>query len=478
MNKKSIRINLLLNNLRNIISYIFPLITFPYITRILGPEKLGTVEYASTIVSYFALFAFLGVPTYGTRLISATRDDNKRLSMAVAELSLLLLISTIIVLFVYVLFFFVFSNMFVPRVLFIILGFNILLSVFNYEWVYIGIEDQSFITKRFLIIKIVSVICLFCFIKQSSDYILYVFINVIVGGLGTIFNILNLRHYLCVVNLKELKPFKHLVPVLVTFGATVAVSVYTYVDIIMIGSICGDLYVGYYSAANKFVTIAVTLVVTLGSVLLPRLSNLLENGKEDAYKEKLYKSMNYTLLIAIPLSLGMIILGPDLLQLMAGTKYKDSEGTLQILAIVIGVIPFSHYVGFQILYANKKERVYTTAVIIGAIANLCSNIFLIPRFQHNGAAIGTVIAEVVGFITMSVMGNKYIRKYTTFSWKLLFYLISSAVMVFVIVFFKKCFNLNVIINIFVGVITYFLCILFFIKISKTSLKAFLKNIHF
>ena len=108
MNKKSIRINLLLNNLRNIISYIFPFITFPYITRILGPEKLGTVEYASSIVSYFALFAYLGVPTYGTRLISATRDDNKRLSMAVAELSLLLLISTIIVLFVYVLSFFVF----------------------------------------------------------------------------------------------------------------------------------------------------------------------------------------------------------------------------------------------------------------------------------------------------------------------------------------------------------------------------------
>lgn len=472
---KSVKINFLLYNIRNVVTVLLPLITFPYTSRILGPEKLGIIDYSMSIVAYFILFAALGVPNYGIRTVAGVRDDKNKLSIAVAELSVILSVCTMIVFVVYIFCFHFFSAVFEPKLLYIILGLNIFLSVFSFEWFYVGIEEQSLITKRFLLVKVLFIICLFTFVKQSSDYILYAFFSVVIGGLGTVFNIVNLRKRINFVPFHELRPLKHLVPILITFGSSIAISIYSYVDITMLGSISGTIYVGYYSAANKFITMALTLVTSLGSVILPRLSNSFENGDFDKYKINLYKSLNFTLLISLPITLGIILLGPELLEFLAGEKYKSGELTLQILACIVTIVPLAHYVGFQILYTNKKEGIYTTAVVTGAIANLITNSFLIPKFQNNGAAVGTVVAEFVGLLVMTILGFRYVTKYTTFSWKLIIYLVSTLIMGICILFVKNKIEMNVLVYILIGIITYFVSILLSLKILRRSLKEYLKT---
>lgn len=475
MTTKSIKINLFLNNLRIVINFLLPLVTFPYTSRVLGPEMLGRVDYAISIVAYFILFATLGIPNYGIRTISGVRDDKKKMSVAVAELSLILTVSTVVVLIIYSFAFFLFPNVFSEKKLYIILGSNIILSAFNLEWFYVGIEDQAFITKRFLIIKILSVLCLFLFVKQSSDYILYALISVVMGSFGTIFNISHLRKHVEFVHLRDLHPVKHIIPILITFGSTLAISIYSYVDITMLGNMAGDVYVGLYSAANKITNMALTVITSLGAIMLPRLSNLFETGNIEKYKLKLCTSLNFTLLISLPAALGIIILGPDFLELLTGSKYEGAKLTLQILAIILLIIPFAHYVGFQILYTNKKELYYTIAVSLGAIANLIANYILIPRYQQNGAAFGSVIAEFVGLFVMCILGHRYIMKYTTFTWKMIIYFLSTFVMCVIILLVKEFVELNVFMYIIIGVGSYILCILISLRLLRKNLREYIKD---
>lgn len=475
MKVKSVKENFIFNNLRILINFITPLITFTYSSRILGPEQIGKVDYGNSIITYFVLFATLGIPTYGIRAIAQTRDNKIQLSKIVAELSLISLISCLLNTLICIFAIFLLPTIFNDRILFLILVPNIFLTVFNYEWFYVGIEDQTYITIRYVIIKIINIIALFVVIKTSNDYLKYALLIVVFNGLSSFLNFFRLQKYVEIVSLRSLNIIGHLKPILIIFGSSLAISIYSHLDVTMIGLISGNLYVGYYAGANKIISMVLAVVTSLGSVMIPRLSNDLEKNDIKGYREHLEKSLNFILLIATPIIFGIEAVGPDLIVLFAGEKYYAAGQTIRILSPIILIIGFAHYIGLQILYTNKKEKYYTIAVTVGAISNLITNTLLIPRFNHNGAAIGSLVAETSGLLVMSILGKKLVKQYCHISWRLIGYFISSIIMFVVLKLFSLV-QLNVLIYVFIGMLTYFCCFFVWLFICKIKLKDFMQKL--
>ena len=431
---KSLRLNFFLNTSRTVLNFLIPLATFPYVSRILGPEGLGRVEFANSIVSYFVLFTALGIPTYGMREIARVRDDEELRSRTVMELASVLFLTSAAGYAVY----FLLIN-FVPqfssqKILFFIVAPTIFLSDFSFEWFYQGIENQTYITVRYIIIKIIQVTCIFLLIKNHEHFYRYAAISVGMNSLSTVFNILHLRKFVRFVPFKELHPLRHLKPVLIIFASIVAVNIYMHLDVTMVGFISGEEYVGLYTAANRVVRIVISLVTALSAVVVPRLENCLKNGDEENYKKYLNLSLHYILVLAVPCCLGIAALAPDIIALFAGKKYTDSVLTMRILCAIIFIVPLAHFTGMQVLYPHRMEWKYTVAVSAAAALNALCNSFLIPRFAQNGAAFATVIAEGTGLVLQMIFAGNLIKDSDLFSWNSAKYLASGLVMFAVLSF--------------------------------------------
>ena len=438
---KSLGLNYLLNTSRTVLNFLIPLIIFPYASRVLGPEGLGKVEFANSIVSYFILFTALGIPTYGMREIARIRDDEHLRSKTVQELALIL---TITVLFGYIIFFLLIR--FIPhfyeqRILFFIVAPTIFLSDFSFEWFYQGIENQTYITIRYIITKVIQTICIFLFIKQENHFYRYAAILVGMNSIATIFNLIHLRNFIRFVPIRETRPFRHFKQIVIIFASIVAVNIYMHLDVTMVGFIVGEEYVGLYTAANRLVRIIISLATALSAVIIPRLENCLKKGDEESYKKYLNISLHYILMIAIPCFLGVQALANDIILIFAGTKYLSSIKTIRILSPIIFIVPLAYFTGLQILYPRRMEWKYTLAVSIAAVINALCNALLIRYFEQNGAAIGTLIAEGLGLLIQFIFARHYIRDTDLFSLNTAKYFIAGIIMFLSIIFIPSGKNL-------------------------------------
>lgn len=462
----SIKVNFFLNTFRLVLGAIIPLVIFPYVSRILGPSNIGKVDFANSVVSYFILFASFGVPMYGIREVSQVKDNKKNLSNIVMELTLIELIITFLCYIVYFVFIF-----FIPRFnnflfLYLVISPNIILGVLNYEWFYQGIENQIYITIRFIVIRVIQVLSIYLFIKKSSDYIRYAIILVSLNSIGSIFNLINLRNYLEIPDFHSLNLVKHLKPLLIIFISSVATSIYMQLDVTMVGVFVNDKSVGIYVAANKVIRILTLLVTSLGYVMIPRLSNNLANKDFTSYSINLKQSFNFVLFLSLPLTAGVYIFSPLIINLLAGPEYIDSISCMRLLTPIIFTIGMSQFVGHQILYINKREDKYTLAITISAFINFFSNLYLIPRYQAKGACLCTFIAESSVFVLLCVFGRKYIRDACVLSWKSIFFVFSTLLMVLGIFLLKKYLIENEFILIIVAIFLYISSICFFIRFFK------------
>lgn len=454
---KSLKLNFIFNMSRTVLNFLIPLVTFPYVSRILGPEGLGKVEFSNSIVSYFVLFTALGIPTYGMREIARVRDDEKLRSKTVWELTCILAFTVV---FGYALYFTLVH--FVPqineqKILFYIVAPTIFLSDFSFEWFYQGIENQTYITIRYICIKVMQVILIFLLIKTPLHFYRYAAIAVGLNSVSTVFNIFHLRKFICKVSLKDIEIGKHLKSIFIIFASVVAVNIYLHLDSTMIGFICGDKYVGLYSAANKVVRIIISLVTAMSAVIIPRLENCLKKGNEENYEKYLNLSLHYILILSIPCCIGLCFLSSNLIVIFAGKKYSDSAVTMKILSLIIFIVPLAYFSGLQILYPHRKECQYTFSVSIASILNLFSNFLLIPRFMQNGAAVGTVIAEFSGLLIQLIFSRNYLKKTDLFSLNTIKYLLAGIVMLlwlFLISFIKLNAFLSCGISIFTSAIVY------------------------
>lgn len=470
MKINSVKINFILNTTRMLLGMIFVLLTTPYVTRVLGAESLGKVEYINSVITYFLLFTALGVPNYGLREVARYREDKNKLSKVVFELGIILFITTTIGYIVLLLFLYN-TKLLELKNLVLIMSINLIFTNIGFEWFYQGIENQMYITIRYIIVRFICLILLFFLVKNYNDYLKYGFILVLINSGSNILNFINLRKYISFkeIKFKELEILKHIKPILIIFSASVAVSIYLQLDIVMIGNIDKSA-VALYNVPNKIIRLILTTVTALGVVMLPRISNSYQKNDIENYKKYLNYSLNYILMISLPALCGTLLLSKNIILIMAGEKFLSSIKTMNILAIIIFIVGMAYFLGYQLLYPRGLERYYTYSVITAAIVNFIFNYIMIPKYLQNGAAMGTVIAESIGVIMMLYFSRNMLKKIEFFAIKRLKYFIASLIMgiVVYIITLQNLGNIpTVIYSIIVGVIVYFF-ILFIMKEEYTQ----------
>ena len=463
MKVKSVKLNFILNTTRIFLGAFFILVTTPYITRVLGAENLGKVDYVNSIIQYFILFTALGIPNYGIREIAKTRDNIFDRTKTVIELGIILIITTIIG---YVVLFFLLNNIngFKElKTLILIMSTWILFNNIGFEWFYQGIENQVYITIRFIIIRLIVLILMFLFVKNSKDYIIYGIILVLMNSGSNVLNLINIRKYLSFKNitLKKLDLKKHIKPVLIIFAASLSVSIYLQLDVVMLGNI-NDKIVAYYTVPNKLIRLILVVITALGTVLVPRISNCIKNNDIENYKKYINYSLKYILMLSIPSVVGIFLLADNIILIMAGEKFIESILTVRILVFILFIVGIAYFLGFQLLYPHGLEKYYTYSVTIAAVINFVFNYIMIPKYYQNGAAIGTIIAELTGVMLMLYFTRNYLKEVEFYNLKNLKYFISSIIMGLIILFIKYL-NLGniltILISISLGSIIYFIILL-------------------
>lgn len=462
---RSLKVNFLLNNTRILLNLLVPLLVFPYISRILGPSGLGKVEFANSIVSYFVLFTSLGIPVYGVRVIARNRDNSNEYSRIVQELTIISIITCIIgyiIYFIIVGFFSAFSQDFL---LFLIIAPTIFLSDFSYEWFYIGIEDQLYITIRSVFVKFVQVILIFVLIHSQDDLLIYASILIGLSGFSTLFNIINLRKYVSFTSCEKLNLVRHVKPIFVIFASVLAINIYMHLDVTMVGLYKGNKAVGLYTAANKLVRLVLAIVTSISSVMIPRLENSIAHNNSDDYYRHLTSSINILMLLAIPSFFGIIVLAPQIIDLFAGFQYSEAVLSIRLLSPIIIIVSLANFVGLQILYSQRKEIYYTISVSIAALANFGCNLFLIPKYSQNGAIIGTLIAEITGLIIQILYAKDILKEIKIRNSNFLFLILLASLVMFCVLLVCNYFLLisNLFVCILLGLFIYFTIIFLFGK---------------
>jgi O-antigen/teichoic acid export membrane protein len=392
---KSLKLNAAMNMLKVVAGMIFPLITFPYTSRILGPEGTGKTNFASSLVAYFILLASIGIPLYGIREVAKVRDDRKALSALVQEL-LVLHGGAMVVSFIAFLGVIAFNQkVHAESFLFFIVSTSIPLSMLSMEWLYQGLEEYVYITVRSLSFTALSVVALFLFVHHEGDYMVTAGITVLSSLGSSVLNFWNARK---IVFAKREAPWqfqRHFKPLGTVYALNFITSIYINLDTVMLGFMATIKSVGYYASAMKITKMLLGVVVSFGGVLLPRLAWYLANDKRDEFDRMLRKSLGVVLLLCLPITVALMLMSREILLVFAGAKYLPAADCLVVTAPIILFIGLTNIFGIQILYPLGKEKEVVFSVAAGAVTAAILNAILIPRFAHIGAAWGILIAECV-----------------------------------------------------------------------------------
>lgn len=392
-NENSIKKNVLYNTLLSISQFIFPLVTFPYVSRILGPAGIGEVSFVDSMTQYFILFAALGIPVYGVREIAKRKNDQEGLTKLYAELISIHFFLTLILSLVYIALFNFIPKLHTKAGLFWIGTAVLIINVFPAEWFFQGIEQFSYIVKRTLIIRILSVGLIFLMIRSPEDSLWYYSINFITFLLNSVINISYiLRHLKIKFSGLELK--HHLKPLLLIFSGNVAISVYILMDSIILGLMGSNAEVGYYTTCVRFNRLSLSLLSAFSLVMLPRLSVAFNNRDNDKARSLLKESFEYIMFLSIPICVGVYVLAPDIIYLFAGSAFDPSITVLRITSPLIVFIGLSNIFGMQMLIPTGKEMILLKAVSIGTVMSIILNLVLIPIYKHNGTAVTSVLTEL------------------------------------------------------------------------------------
>ncbi|WP_294653045.1 flippase [uncultured Ruminococcus sp.] len=445
-------------------SMIFPLISYPYVSRILMPSGMGKVAFATSIVTYFSMFAQLGIPTYGIRTCAKVRDDKKKLSKTVCELFIVNTITTFLSYVVLFSLIFLLPRLKAEKNLYLIISVTILLNSLGMEWLYRALEKYTYITIRSIIFKLLSLILMFILIHSKKDYVLYGFLTVFAASASNILNFINVRKYINFKINENLELKKHLKPILVFFLMSIATTIYTNLDNVMLGFMKTDDDVGYYNAAVKIKSVLVSVVTSLGSVLMPRSSYYIENNKIDDFKKITFKALNFVLVISIPLVLFFIMFAREGIVVLSGIQYEKAVSSMQVIMPTLIFIGITNILGLQMMVPLGKEKYVLLSEIIGAIIDLGINLLLIPHLGALGAAIGTLFAEFAVLIVQILCVKEYaIAALTRISYGKIF--ISTIISGTAVLMFKKI-NCNVFLTLLLASLTFFgiyFCGLFLMK---------------
>lgn len=397
--QKSLKLNFIMNAILTISSFIFPLITFPYVSRVLLPVGTGKVAFATSLISYFALFAQLGIPTYGIRACAKVRDDRLELTRTVHELFIINLIMSVVAYGVLAVALIAVPRLHEDRLLYVIVSSTMLFNCIGMEWMYKALEQYTYITVRSIAFKLVALVAMFLLIHEQSDYIIYGGVSVLAASASNIFNFCHAHRYIRMRPVGGYRLRRHLRPVAVFFFMSCATTIYTHLDTLMLGFMTSDVDVGYYNAAVKIKSVLLGVVTSLGTVLLPRVSYYVEMKRMEDFWHVTRKAVNFVFLLAAPLVMYFILYAKQGINFLSGVNYANSVSPMQVIMPTLLFIGLSNILGIQILVPLGKEKIVLVSEVAGALVDLVLNYLLIPRLASTGAAIGTLVAE---FVVLSV----------------------------------------------------------------------------
>lgn len=407
MKRTSTKFNYIYSMIYSILTMILPLITAPYISRVIGAKGLGIYSYCYTVVSYFATFALLGVNFYGNRSIAKVRDNLEERNRIFSEIYSMQLITSVIMIISYVLYiiFVVRDNLQVA----LIMVLFVLSPSISVNWFFNGLEMFKITVTRNLIIKIATVICTFVFVKSSSDLWKYTMIL----ALGTFFSegylIITIRKYVTFVKPKLENIIHHFKPNLILFIPIFAVSIYRSMDKLMLKWLVNYEQVGFYTNAEKVINICLACITALGQVMLPKMTNLLSKGEVEQFNGLMKKSIKFVSFLSIAMMFGIFAVANSFIPIFLGKGYEECIPILELLSINLVLLAWGNVLKSEYLIPKEKDYLYIVSVVMGAIVNFVINMMLIPRIMAKGAAIGTICAELSSLIIIMICINKEMK---------------------------------------------------------------------
>lgn len=394
MKYRSLGKNAILNGIKSMMSLLFPLISFPYVSKVLQVENLGKYNFANSIISYFILISALGISTYSIREGAKLRDTPEKISEFASEVFSINLISTLIA---YLLF--GITLIIVPKFhyyygLLLIFSLQIIFTTIGVEWIYSIYEDYAYITIRSILVQLLSLIAMFIFIKKPEDYYIYAIITVFANAGSNIFNWYHAKKFCHIRFITNIEWEKHLAPILMIFATTIATTIYVNSDITILGFLTNDFCVGIYSVSVKIYKIVKTLLSAILIVSIPRLSNYVGNQRFDLFEDTFSRIFKAMLAIVLPAVSGLFILSEEIVLIISDQSYVQATSSMRILSIALVVCLFGWLFNSCVLIPFRKENKVLIATIVSALVNFVLNIILIPFWKENAAAFTTLVAEL------------------------------------------------------------------------------------
>lgn len=402
--EQSIKKNFIYQASYEILLMILPLITSPYVSRLLGASNIGIYSYTYSIVYYFTLFAALGIKNYGNREISRVRDDKTKLNKTFSEILFLHIAVSLLVILIYLVYIFVIAQEY--QVYYLIQSLYLLGTLLDISWLFFGLELFKVTVMRNAIIRIVSAVSIFVFIRTSDDLWKYILILAVANFASQAYLWFVIKSLVKIVSVDGRAIMKHLPQLVILFVPTIAVSLYNYMDKVMLGTISSKIQLGYYENAFKITTICSSLIGSVGTVMLPRMSNLAAGDRVDESRRYIRLSMEGVAIIACAMAFGLAAIAKRFAPFFWGKGFSASGTLLMLLSIYLPIQGFANVLRTQYLIPNRKDKQYTISLCIGAMINLVINYMLIPKLGAMGAAIGTVLAETAVCIVQVIYSMK------------------------------------------------------------------------
>lgn len=475
--KSSIKANFIYNTIYQILLIIIPLITSPYISRILGSEGVGTYAYAFSIANTVGMIGMLGINNYGNRTIAALQDDRGKRSQAFWSIWVLQVAMTTLVLAGYIFFSFTFCEE-QYRLVMLIETLEVATSLLDINWFFFGMEKFKITVTRNIIIRLTSVFCVFAFVRKATD--VWVYALIIAGGhfLGAIAIWPYLNRYVDLIIPTAKQVLSHLKQTIVLFVPIIAVTLYKRMDKVMLGSMSTMVQTGFYENTEKVINIPLSVITAMGTVMLPRMSYLFRNGKEKQAMNYLSLSMEFVCFISCAMSFGAAAIANEFAPIFFGNEFTSIPPLIMAMCITIPFVAWANVIRTQYLIPVHVDFVYVRSVWLGAIVNVVINAILIPHMAAMGAVIGTILAEVSVAIYQTILIRKSIPV-VRFIKNGVYYLLCGTAMFTVIRFFayRKQPNVFLLIEeIVIGVVVYcVLCLPYIAYKHKDYINQFIKN---
>ena len=393
MKEKSVKKNYFYNLIYQLLTLILPLITTPYISRVLGAEKIGIYSYTTSVVTYFILFGSLGVSMYGQREIAYIGEDIGKRKKSFWEIVILRFITLAIATLIY--YFTIIRTAGEYKIYYEILLFYLLASAFDISWFLQGLEEFKKTVMRNLIVRTTSVMLIFVLVKQPNDLSKYLLIYSLADLIGNLSLWAYLPKYLEGEKIEKISVFRHFIPIMILFVPQIAVKVYNIMDKTMLGKIIGDkAELGNYEEAYKIINVLLTIIASLSLVMVPKIASLYHKGERQRLKIYLNKSFNFMFFLTFPMMFGIISVAKEFIPFFLGTGYEIAAKVTVVIAPLLVLSGISNIIGVAYLLPTKKHKEYTVSICVGIVVNVILNAFLILKYKAIGVAIATVISQI------------------------------------------------------------------------------------